>query len=42
MLPQIVKSIATKKMVYSVVGVSAALAYVQECKNDVVFYTKAK
>lgn len=42
MLPQIVKAIATKKVVYSAAGATAALAYAQECKNDVIFFTKSK
>lgn len=41
MLPQIVKIIATKKVVCSAAGASAAYAYVQECKNDVIFYNKS-
>lgn len=42
MIPQIVKTIATKKVIYSTAGASAAFAYAQECKNDVVFFTKNK
>jgi hypothetical protein len=42
MLSQIARIVATKKMAFSVAGASAALAYAQECKNDVIFYTKSK
>lgn len=42
MLSQIARMVATKKVVFSVAGGSAALAYAQECKNDVLFYTKSK
>jgi hypothetical protein len=33
---------ATKKMAFSLAGASMAYAYLQECKNDVIFFTKSK
>jgi hypothetical protein len=42
MYSRIARSIATKKTVFSLAGVAAAVAYAQECKNDVIFYTKSK
>lgn len=42
MYSRIARSIATKKMAFSLAGVAAAASYAQECKNDVIFFTKSK
>jgi hypothetical protein len=42
MYSRIARSIATKKVALSLAGIAAAVSYVQECKNDVIFYTKSK
>jgi hypothetical protein len=37
-----VSSINGKKVVFSAATATLAFAYAQECKNDVIFFTKSK
>lgn len=41
-IARIATTIPTKKMAYSLAGASVAYAYLQQCKNDVIFFTKSK
>lgn len=40
MYSRIARTIATKKVVYTLAGTAAVYAYAQQCKNDVVFFTR--